>query len=80
MVTIGEKDMKTSFIQVFDSEGAAREALGAITRAFPEHLHSPIRMSNQVQVRAKVDGTTDTKTYGAPDDDTVFLVLSIAPD
>lgn len=73
-------DFKISFVQVFDSKPKALQALGAATTALPNHKHSMVDHSNQVQVRT-VAGTDDKlQVIGDADDKPVFLVLSIAPD
>lgn len=72
--------MKTSFIQIFDKQDDAERALGFITGAYPTHIHSIVTSSNQVQLWATMAGQTDSKAYGAPDENIIYMVLSVAPD
>ncbi len=71
--------MKTSLIQIFDKEAEAKKAFGAASTAFPDNRHELVKSSNLIKVRAKVNNTTATSTYGT-EETVTFVVLSIAPD
>jgi hypothetical protein len=70
--------MNASFVRLFDKKADAVEALGYMSGAFPDHDHHLVDTSNQVQIWATIAGATDAKTYGELNDDTIFLVLSLA--
>lgn len=71
--------MKTSFIQIFDKKDDAEKALGFISGAYPAHDHSLVASSNQIQVWTTIESKKEAKTYGAPNAELVYVVISIAP-
>ncbi len=70
--------MKTSFVQIFDKKDDAITAASYMSDTFPDHEHEVIDSSRQIQVWTKVGSEQDGKTYGAPDDKVLFMVLSKA--
>lgn len=70
--------MKASFVQIYDKQDDAEEALGYISGAYPDHDHKLVTTSNQIQVWTKINGASEAHTFGELNDAVVFLVLSIA--
>lgn len=69
--------MKTGFVQIFDTQADAEEALGNVHATLPGYSHRIVDSCQQVQVRSRLQGADQNAVYGAPDAQTTYLVLSL---
>ncbi len=72
--------MQIGYIQIFDTQADAMQALGYMTTTFPEFDHSLAKTCNQVQVQATVKGTTTLTPYGDLNAGIVYVVASLPKD
>ncbi len=70
--------MKVSYVQLFDSEQRANEALAYAVLSFPNNENRLISNSTQIQVLGRMGNQNFGRAYGALDDEITYLVLSIA--
>ena len=71
--------MKTSFLQIFDKKDEAIGAAAFMSGEYPDHDHSLIESSNQIQIWRKLGGQELTEVLGSPNESIVFLVISTPP-
>lgn len=69
--------MQIGFIQMFDKEADAIEALGFITDAFPNYNHQLVKTCNQVQLQTSFGGETKIDSFGDLNENVVYLVTSL---
>lgn len=71
--------MKICFLQVFDDLSKARDALGYVKTAMPNHSNKLHEQHNQVQIFTDFKNVEELKAYGELDGNAVYVVTSIAP-